>query len=50
MGERIGMDIADMMWDRVTRIIENNAADYRGCSERFLKTFAMECPFRSSEL
>ncbi|MBQ4223712.1 MAG: preprotein translocase subunit SecA [Prevotella sp.] len=50
MGERIGMDIADMMWDRVTRIIENNAADYRGCSEMFLKTFAMECPFRSSEL
>ena len=50
MGERIGMDIADMMWDRVTRIIENNATDYRGCSEMFLKTFAMECPFRSSEL
>ncbi|MBR6980398.1 MAG: preprotein translocase subunit SecA [Prevotella sp.] len=50
MGERIGMDIADMMWDRVTKVIENNAGDYQGCQEMFLKTFAMECPFTARDL
>ncbi|MBO4821496.1 MAG: preprotein translocase subunit SecA [Prevotella sp.] len=50
MGERIGMDIADIMWDRVTRVIENNAGDYQGCQEVFLKTFAMECPFTARDL
>ena len=43
MGERIGMDIADMIWDRCVYIIENN--DYIGCKERFLEIFAMEVPF-----
>ena len=50
MGERIGMDIADMMWDRVTKVIENNVGDYEGCQEVFLKTFAMECPFTARDL
>ena len=43
MGERIGMDIANILWDRVVNIIENN--DYEGCTEGFIKIFAMECPF-----
>jgi preprotein translocase subunit SecA len=43
MGERIGMDIANILWDRVVNIIENN--DYEGCTESFIKIFAMECPF-----
>ena len=42
MGERIGMDISNTIWDRVVNIIENN--DYEGCKEQFIKIFAMECP------
>ena len=48
IGERIGMDIANTLWDRVVSIIENN--DYEGCREQFLKVFAMECPFTEKEL
>ena len=43
MGERIGMDIANLIWDRVYSYINNN--DYVGCKEQFLKVLAMECPF-----
>ncbi len=48
MGERIGMDITNIIWDRVSHIIESH--DYEGCKEQFLKTFSMECPFTSKEL
>ncbi|PTL34435.1 preprotein translocase subunit SecA [Prevotella sp. oral taxon 376] len=48
MGERIGMDIANIIWDRCINIIEKN--DYEGCKEQFLKVFAMECPFTEEEL
>ena len=47
MGERIGMDISNTIWDRVVNIIETN--DYEGCKEQFIKVFAMECPFSSDE-
>ncbi|MBR5688033.1 MAG: preprotein translocase subunit SecA [Prevotella sp.] len=47
MGERIGMDIANLIWDRVTTFIERN--DYEGCKEDFLKVLAMECPFTELE-
>ena len=47
MGERIGMDISNTIWDRVVNIIEQN--DYEGCKEQFIKIFAMECPFSSEE-
>ena len=47
MGERIGMDIANMIWDRVSTIIERN--DYEGCREQFLKVLSMEVPFTSLE-
>ena len=43
MGERIGMDISNIIWDRVVSIIEQN--DYEGCKEEFLKVLAMEVPF-----
>ena len=42
MGERIGMDISNMIWDRVIEIIEHN--DYAGCKEQFLDIMAMEVP------
>ena len=47
MGERLGMDISDMIWDRVCHIIENN--DWEGCRNRFLEIFAMDVPFTSEE-
>ncbi len=48
MGERIGMDISNIIWDRVVNIIENN--DYAGCKEEFLHILAMEVPFTETEL
>ena len=47
MGERIGMDIANVIWDRVLNIIEKN--DYDGAKEKFLKVLAMEIPFDADE-
>ncbi len=48
MGERIGMDIANMIWDRCVNIIENN--DYQGCKECFIEVMAMEVPFTEDEM
>ncbi len=48
MGERIGMDISDMIWDRVCNIMENQ--DYQGCKESFLEIFAMEFPLTQEQL
>ena len=48
MGERIGMDISNTLWDRIVSIIENN--DYQGCKEEFIRLFAMEAPFTEQEL
>jgi len=47
MGERLGMDITNVIWDRVVNIIENN--DYEGCKDSFLQIMAMECPFNADE-
>ena len=47
MGERIGMDISNMIWDRCINIIDNN--DYEGCKEAFFKIMAMEVPFTEEE-
>ena len=47
MGERIGMDITNVIWDRVVNIIEKN--DYAGAKEEFMKILAMEMPFTEDE-
>ena len=47
MGERIGMDISNMIWDRCLDIIEKN--DYNGCKMRFIELMAMEVPFTEGE-
>ena len=47
MGERIGMDITNIIWDRVVNIIENN--DYEGAKEGFLKILSMEIPLTEEE-
>ena len=48
MGERIGMDISNIIWDRVVNIIENN--DFDGCKEEFLHILSMEVPFTNQQL
>ena len=48
MGQRIGMDIANMVWDRVINIIEN-CPDYAECGKQFIELFAMEAPFTERE-
>ena len=45
MGQRIGMDISNMIWDRCVNIIENN--DFEGCKEQFIRIFSMEYPFNA---
>ena len=47
MGERVEMDISNMLWDRVVTIISKN--DYEGCKEGFIKIFAIEAPFTEQE-
>ncbi|MCH4017245.1 MAG: preprotein translocase subunit SecA [Prevotella sp.] len=47
MGERIGMDITNVIWDRVVNIVTNN--DFEEASEKFLKVLAMEIPFDADE-
>ncbi len=49
MGERLGMDIADMLYDRVCSIVEN-CADHEQMKEQFISLFAMEIPFTESDL
>ena len=47
MGERIGMDISNMIWDRCLDIIDKN--DFEKCKMRFLELMAMEVPFTEGE-
>lgn len=47
MGERIGMDISNMMWDRVINIIDT--CDYQGCIDRFIEIFAQQVPFTEEQ-
>ena len=47
IGERIGMDITNVIWDRVINIIDNN--DYQNAKEQLLKTLAIETPFTEEE-
>ena len=48
MGERIGMDISNIIWDRVVNIIENSG-DYQGVKEEFMHVLSMEVPFTNEE-
>ncbi len=47
MGERIGMDISNIIWDRCVNIINNN--NYEDCKEDFMKILAIECPFSEDD-
>ena len=43
MGQRIGMDISNMIWERCVNIVQNNG--YEGMQEEFRSVLAMEVPF-----
>lgn len=47
MGERIGMDITNMIWNRCVTAIDNN--DYEGCKMDMLQTLAIDVPFTEEE-
>lgn len=47
MGERIGMDISNVIWDRVVNIIESN--DYEHVKAGFFEVLSMEVPFNQDE-
>ena len=47
MGERIGMDISNIIWDRVLRIMAKG--DYETCREDFFRIFAMDIPFTKEQ-
>ena len=48
MGQRIGMDISNMIWDRVLHILKNR--NYDDLKEDFFRLFAMEVPFTAEDL
>jgi preprotein translocase subunit SecA len=48
MGERIGMDISNMIWDRCIYIVEKSA-DYDACRDSFIEIMAMDAPFTAEE-
>ena len=47
MGERIGMDLANMIWERCERILE--MGDYEGIRMELFRVMALECPFTEAE-
>ena len=47
MGERIGMDIADMIWDRCYNAVDQPT--YEDAKMEILQTLAMETPFTSED-
>ena len=47
MGERIGMDIVNMIWDRCANAV--NAPDYENAKMDILQNLAMEPPFTEEE-
>ena len=47
IGERIGMDIVNMIWERCANAID--APDYENCKMDVLQTLAMEVPFSEED-
>lgn len=52
MGERIGIDILNMMYDSATAIVEtySDNQDYEGLKIEMLRVMALECPFDETAL
>ena len=50
MGERIGVDITNMIYDTAESLTDSVGDDYLSLQEELLKTFAMDVPFSEAEL
>ena len=52
MGERIGLDVLNMLYDTANAICEQfvDAGDYEGLKMELLKTMALEVPFNEDEM
>ena len=49
MGERIGLDVLNTIYDTSTAIADQHAEDFEGFKLELFKTFAMESPFTEDE-
>ncbi len=51
MGERIGVDISNMIYDTVTNVVENyhDMNDYEGLSLELISTFSLDIPFSEDD-
>ncbi|MCP9611458.1 preprotein translocase subunit SecA [Coprobacter tertius] len=51
LGERIGIDIMNMMYDAAQSLVEeySQSGDYEGLREDIFKTFAIEMPFTATD-
>ena len=47
MGQRIGMDISNMIWNRVLHVMHNG--NFKDVREDFFRLFAMDVPFTAEE-
>ncbi len=50
MGDRIGMDIVNMIWDRCSKIVADFKYDFQACEMEIIRLFAMEAPFTKEDL
>ena len=50
MGERIGMDIVNMIWNRCAVIIDDNKENFTDCQLEVFRVLAMEIPFDEDQL
>ncbi|HIX85747.1 MAG TPA: preprotein translocase subunit SecA [Candidatus Parabacteroides intestinigallinarum] len=49
MGERIGLDVLNTIYDTSTAIVDQHMDDFEGFKLELFKTFAMESPFTEEE-
>ena len=50
LGERIGIDIANMMWDIIENLVNNySPAEYEDLSMELLRVLTIEAPFTEEE-
>ena len=49
MGERIGLDVLNTLYDTATSICDQFSNDYEGFKLELFRSFALECPFSDEE-
>jgi protein translocase subunit secA len=49
LGERIGIDVLNTIYDTSTAIVDQHEGDFESFKLELFKVFAMECPFTEDE-